>query len=129
LSSEKECLERSKIKTHTEIATLQTEKNELQFKCNNLQKLVLKFSKGQDNLDKLLGSQRMSFNKEGIGYNHFNKKKIYKNFFVKEVPKNEIICNYCLRKGHISYSCPLRKSNMKITQVWVPKSAKPPYIN
>jgi len=95
---EKECLEKSKIETHTEIVTLQTEKNELQSKCDDLQELVLKFSKGQDNLDKLLGSQRMSFNKEGIGYNPFNKKKIYKNFFLKEAPQNEIICNYCSRK-------------------------------
>ena len=126
---EEECLEKSKIETHTEIAILQTEKNELQSKCDNLQKLVLKFSKGQDNLDKLLGSQKMSFNKEGIAYNPFNKKKIYKNLFVKEAPKNEIICNYCLRKGNISYSCSLRKSKMKITQLWVPKDAKPPYIN
>ena len=76
-------------------------------------------------MDKLLGSQRMTFNKEGIGYNSFNKKKIYKNFFVKE----EIICHYCSRNGHISYLCPLRKPNMKITQVWVPKGAKPSCIN
>ena len=80
-------------------------------------------------MDKLLGSQRMSFNKEGIGNNSFNKKKAYRNFFVKEAPKNEIICNYCLRKCHISYSCSLRKSNKKITQVWVPKGAKPSYIS
>ena len=54
----------------------------------------------------------MSFNKEGIGYDPFNKKKTYNNFFVKEAPKNEshIICNYCLRKGHISHSCPLKKA-------------------
>ena len=117
------------MKTHTEIVTLQIEKNKLQSKCDDIQKLVLKFSKGQDNLDKLLGSQKMSFNKEGIEYNSFNKKKAYRNFFVKEAPKNEIICNYCLRIGHISYSCCLRKSKIKITQMWVPKGAKPPYIN
>jgi len=45
--------------------------------------MVLKFSKGKDNLDKLLESQRMSFNKEGIGYNSFKKKKTYKNFLFK----------------------------------------------
>ena len=83
LTFEKECLEKSKIETHTRIETLQTEKRELQSKREDLQKLVLKFSKGQDNLDKLLGSQRMSFNKEGIGYNPFNKKKTYKNFIIK----------------------------------------------
>jgi len=99
------------------------EKKELQSKCEDLLKMVLKFSKGKDNLDKLHGSQRMSFNKEGIGYNPFNKKKTYKNLFVQTASKNEshIICNYCLRRGHLSYSCPLRNSSNKMTQVWVPK--------
>jgi len=92
--------------------------------------MVLKFSKGQNNLDKLLGSQRVSFNKEGIGYNPFNKKKNYKKFFVQETSKNvsHTTCNYCLRKGHISHSCPLRKSNTKIIQVWVSKGTKPQNI-
>ena len=78
-------------------------------------------------MDKLLGPQRMSFNKEGIGYNTFNKKKTYKNLFVHEASKNKphTICNYCLRKGHISYSCPLRKPNTKIIQLWVPKGTRP----
>jgi len=82
-----------------------------------MEKMALKVSKGKDSLDKLLGSQRMSVNKEGIGYNLSNKKKNYKNFFVQEASKNKshIIYNYCLRKGHISHSCPLRKSNVKIT--------------
>jgi len=78
-------------------------------------------------LDKLIGSQRMSFHKEGIGYNPFNKKKTYKNFFVQEASKNasHIICNYCLRKGLISYSCPLKNPNMKIVQIWVLKGTRP----
>jgi len=94
-------------------------------------KIAFKFSKGQENLDKLLGAQRIFFNKEGIRDNPFNKKKTYRNFFVQEASKDTppTICNCCLRKGHISYSCPLRKLDMKITQVWVPKSAKPPCIN
>ena len=130
LISEKECLEKLKIETHTEIVTLQTEKNELQSKCKDLQKLVLKFSKGQENLDKLLGAQRISFNKEGIGYNPLNKKKTYKNLFVQEASKitPNTICNYCLRKGHISHLCPLKKPNTKIIQVWVPKGTRPQNI-
>jgi len=89
--------------------------------------MVLKFCKGQNNLDKLLGSQRMSFNKEGIGYNPFNKKKAYKKYFVQEASTNEchIICNYYLRKGHMSHLYPLRKPSIKIVQVWVPKGTRP----
>jgi len=69
----------------------------------------------------------MSFNKEGIGYNSPNKKKAYKNFFIKETSKNKshTTCNYCLRNGHFSYSCPLRKTNNKIIQVWIPKGTRP----
>ena len=57
----------------------------------------------------------------------FNKKKTYKNFFVQEASKNvpHTTCNYCLRKGHISHLCPLRKPNVKIIQVWVPKGTRP----
>ena len=78
-------------------------------------------------MDKFLGSQRMSLNKEDIGYNPFNKKKNYKNFFVHETSKDKshTVCNYCLRNGHISYSCPLKKPNTKIIQVWVPKGTIP----
>ena len=69
----------------------------------------------------------MSFNKEGIGYNPLNKKKTYKNSFVHKTSKDKphTICNYYLRKGHISYSCPLRNPNTKIIQVWVPKETRP----
>ena len=106
---------------------LENEKKELQSKHEGLEKVVLKFSKGQENLDKLLGSQRMSFNKEGIGYNLFNQKKNYKNFFVHETSKDKshTVCNYSLRNGHISCSCPLKKPNTKIIQVWVPKGIRP----
>jgi len=60
---------------HTGIETLEIEKKDLQSKCESLEKMVLKFTKGQDNLNKLFGSQRMSFNKECIGCNPSNKKK------------------------------------------------------
>jgi len=99
----------------------------LQSKHEGLEKVVLEFSKGEENLDKLLGSHRMSFNKEDIGYNPFNKKKNYKNFFVHETSEDgsHTVCNSYLRKDHISYSYPLKKPNAKIIQVWVPKGTRP----
>ena len=127
LLSEKEMLQKENDDLHLKIEHLEKEKQKIQSKCGAFEKLALKFTKGQDNLEKLLGSQRMSFNKEGIGYNPLNKKKAYKNFFIKETSKNEshTTCNYCLRNGHISHSCPLRKTNNKIIQVWVPKGTRP----
>ena len=45
--------------------------------------MVLKFSKGQDNLDKLLGSQKMSFNEEGMDTTLLTKRKLTKTFLFK----------------------------------------------
>ena len=55
------------------------------------------------------------------------RKETYKSLFVHEASKREshTICNYYLRKGHISYSCPLGRSNAKIIQVWAPKGIRP----
>jgi len=71
------------------------EKNlELQVKCDDNQRIILKFTQGQENLDKLC-TQKASFNKERIGYKHFNKNKCYKSFFVKppSYKKNNETCN------------------------------------
>ena len=68
---------------HDKIRILENKNEELQDKCNKEHKIILKFTKGQENLDKLLCNQKTSFNKEEIGYNHSNKKKTYKSFFVK----------------------------------------------
>ena len=65
---EKKALQKSSDELHIKIDTLETKKQDVQSKCEGFEKLVLKFSKGQENLEKLLGSKRMSFNKEGIGY-------------------------------------------------------------
>jgi len=45
---------------------LKQQKDELNIKCVNLEKIILKFSKGEKNLNKILGIQKASFNKEGI---------------------------------------------------------------
>ena len=121
LCLEKEYLEKSKVEDHTKIETLEIEKEELTSKCEHLKNIVLKFFKGQNNVN---------FKKEGIGYNPVNKKKNYKNFFVQETSKNvsHTTCNYCLRKGHISHLCPPKKSNTKIIQVWIPKGTRPQNI-
>ena len=50
------------------IEILEKEKEEFQSKCEDLEKVILKFTKGQEHLDKLLRIQRMFFNTEGIGY-------------------------------------------------------------
>jgi len=110
---------------------LEKEKYELQIKCVNLEKIVFKFSKGEENLNKILGTQKISFDKEGIGY-HFNKKKYYKNFFVKSTnyeSDTSITCNYCCKIGHISTHCLIKRKCPNCIQIWVPKGTKPPNVN
>jgi len=75
LSFKKEALQNSNDELHTKIDTHEIDKQAVHFKCEDFEKLILNLSYGQENLDKLLCSQRMWFNKEGIGYNPFNKKK------------------------------------------------------
>ena len=57
------------------VSFLKKKKNNLHFKCANLEKIIFKFCKGEENLNKILGSQETSFNKEGIHFNPSNKKK------------------------------------------------------
>ncbi|KAI5682221.1 hypothetical protein M9H77_03449 [Catharanthus roseus] len=44
--------------------------NDLKKKVNDLTICIEKFTKGKENFEKLLGSQRSPFDKKGIGYNH-----------------------------------------------------------
>jgi hypothetical protein len=61
---------------------------------------------GKAKLDFILGSQRCSLNREGLGYvpkkgkNAFIKQK---TLFVKECDK---VCHKCHKKGHIKKNCP-----------------------
>ena len=47
-------------------------------KCNDSLKSLLKLTKGEENLDKLLESQCVSFNKEGLGFQSNDKKRLNK---------------------------------------------------
>ena len=97
-----------------------------------LETIVSKFSKGEENLNKILGTQKMSFNKEGIGFNPFNKKKCYKNFFIKQTNyKNEtsITWNYCCKIGSISTHCSIKRKGPSCIEIWVSKGSKPPNVN
>ena len=59
-------LEKSNNDLQAKVRNLETKNKELQAKCDEDHKIVLKFTQGQENLDKLLCTQRASFNKEGI---------------------------------------------------------------
>jgi hypothetical protein len=65
---------------------------------------------GKAKLDFILGSQRCSLNREGLGY--FPKKG--KNAFVKQkskfVKECDKVCQKCHKKGHVKKNCPKFKN-------------------
>ena len=87
LRFEKEYLEKWKIEAHTKIETLEVEKKELTSKCEDLEKMVLKFSKGQNNLEKLLGHQECPLTKKVLDATLLTKRKLIKTSLFKRYLK------------------------------------------
>ncbi|KAI5677469.1 hypothetical protein M9H77_08419 [Catharanthus roseus] len=72
----------------------------LKKKMSDLTLCVEKFTKGKENFEKLLGSQRSPFDKNGIGYTHSN---IFskQTWFVKASSSHShLCCTYCKKNGH-----------------------------
>jgi len=101
-------------------------------KCANFEKLVLKFPKEEEDLNKIVGIAKASLNKEGIGFNPFNKRKCYKNFLLKLTNfkgQTSLTCNYCCKIGHISIHCPMKRKGRNCVEIGVRKYIKPPNVN
>ena len=84
----------------------------LKKKSNELNKIVLKFTSSQKNLEKLLNSKKCVFDKGGLGYKPNLKQKYYKNYFVKvtSLSDHKIICHYCNQNCHMKYRCPMKRN-------------------
>lgn len=92
----------------------------------SLKKDLAKFVQGEENLNIMLGAQRSSLDKQGIGYNLVknitsttNKIRVINN-----KPRNKplycspfVTCKNCGLKGHFDTNC----NKIKIKQVWVKK--------
>lgn len=60
---------------------------------------LAKFTQREENLDILLKSQRVSFNKSGLGYNSFQDQKLYNDGISKSSP---VLCSCNLYERFIS---------------------------
>ena len=83
-----------------------------------------KFTKGQKNLELLLGSQRCVYDRAGIGYNTTTKQKLYKNIFVESpsTSTQKLSCTFCNSKEHTKHTCYVKKCVRKgLKTIWVPK--------
>ena len=93
---------------------------ELTKKSNKLNEIMLKFTNGQKNLEKLLNSKKCVFDKGGVGYKLNLKQKYYKNYFVKATSTidHKIICHYYNTNGHMNYRCPVKRMRVMESNVF-----------
>ena len=104
--------------------SLKNENVSLKKKCHDLNASLAKFVNGRDRLDAILGSQRASYRKEGLGYVPLKKQSTPKISFIKASTSSTpfVTCYYCGRKCHISQSCWYKRNEHKIKTMWVPKN-------
>jgi len=76
-------------------------------------KTCARFTRGETNLEVVLGSQKCVFGKAGLGYSpSFQKKtKKFSSFFSKIMSSDMsfISCNYYMQKGYVIKKCHARK--------------------
>jgi len=118
---------------HASIKTCENCKN-LEKQVEYLLKILSNFTKGRENLESLLGSKNVVFNKNGLGYiprNATNVKKL-SSFFVPAKSgfsafnsgkkASHVTCFYCMKSGHTSRSCIARKHLVPMNLAkWLPK--------
>ena len=102
--------------------TLRVQNESLTKENKRLKKALSNFSKGKKSFHMLIGSQRMMFDRKGLGFERMQniKQKYSKNYFVKafmtptysSTPPSSSThntCTYCEKRGHASMRCTLRK--------------------
>ena len=99
-------------------------------KIENSTKIVTNLTKGNKNLNKLLGSQRCVFDKTSIRYNPRIKEKRYQKFFMKDNPlKTYIYKSFGKMVHNSSIYTTTKNSNFKTKRIWVVKGTTPPRAN
>ncbi|GAV78392.1 LOW QUALITY PROTEIN: zf-CCHC domain-containing protein/UBN2 domain-containing protein [Cephalotus follicularis] len=103
-----------------EIAYLVKENKNLKEEIEALKKTFSRFSNSSEKLENLLGMQRCVFDKAGLGYEEMNNVKLYQTFFDRNEKiekenietKKKIMCDYCGKIGHTSFTCFHKKNAM-----------------
>jgi hypothetical protein len=84
----------------------------LKNKVEDLNNVLAKFTMGRDKLDIILGNQKGSYNKAGLGYQPKRHTLPFKrNFSPNKTSSSPFVkCFYCNKNGHTSSICNLRKN-------------------
>jgi len=117
--------EKNLLKEENDDLKKKSDVDSLHKQIHDLTESLSKFTNGKEGLDLLLGKQRCSFHKTGIGYNPNQHKNFYKNFFEKNTSSrhSKLTCHYCGKLGHISPSCPMKRHlSGYVNKTWVQKN-------
>jgi hypothetical protein len=114
----------SKVSTYTPCENKKeniecNECNILKDKVEDLNNVLAKFTMGRDKLDIILGNQKGSYNKAGLGYQPKRDSLPFKrNFSPNKTSSRPFVkCFYCNKSGHTSSICNLRK-NQYLNNRW-----------
>ncbi|KAI5650508.1 hypothetical protein M9H77_36513 [Catharanthus roseus] len=88
--------------------------DDLKKKVSDLTLCIEKFTNGKENSEKVLCSQRLPFDKSGIGYNHTNTSSKQTCFVKTSSPFSHLRCTYCEKSENPTNIHGLKK-------IWVPK--------
>ncbi|XP_045810784.1 uncharacterized protein LOC123905202 [Trifolium pratense] len=91
----------------------------LKDKVEDLNNVLAKFTMGRDKLNIILGNQKASYNKAGLGYQPKRHTLHFKRNFSPNMTSSRpfVKCFYCNKNGHTSYICNLRK-NQYLNNRW-----------
>jgi len=102
---------------------LTKENDRLNKELDDYKNIAYKFTQGKENLDMMLGCQRQSLSKHGLGFSHFTFKNSGKTKFVKQgTTILDDTCTFCGKSGHIAFRCSMRiNRHIGEKMMWVPK--------
>ena len=120
---------------------LEKDNRKLIIKCKDQFDSLVKFTKSETTLNKMLGENQSSLNKHGLGYNR-NFPKISVTTFVKAKKHwHTPTCFYCCKKGHTKITCPYKRRDPQtikntypvnlrdqVKHIWIVKGTRPPNL-
>ena len=108
--------------------------DELVEKIKDLENIIFRFTEGKNNFEKLLGSQKQSIEKSGLGFDPYKKLALKDSKFIKESTfSKNVTCFHCNRVGHYRSTCPLKDKNYHtslfrpVKMIWIPKGTAAMY--